>query len=268
MSEQSNVALIDLDATLLDMQYRVTDERIYPTVQRLQQKGWRIGLSSDTPYEGLKIWQDRFGMRGPMIAERGAIVVNNDTVRYDEATAAAFARTTQAAAEIATKRYVFWQGNPVEAMRGGLRIGEPGDTAVLLNNLRRCSFSYFVRRVETDGALRIANDRTAAVAAEFRDCYPDFADVEEDVNDDYGIVIVSRASTTKRHGTQQLMGSLGVNRVAMLGNSMGDYIGEDIADQFAVGNADPPYADLSVYQAPSPYTTGVCELLEYLESRS
>lgn len=267
MSEQK-VALIDLDGTLLDMQYQVTDERIYSTVQRLQDSGWQIGLSSDTPYAGLKLWQDRFGMQGPMIAERGALVAVGDSLLYDKEQAAAFAAATQAAAAIATQRYVFWEGNPVEALRQGLRVGDPGDTVVLLNNLRQCSLSYFVRQAGKDGELAIANDRTAAVAAELRATYPDFADLEEDVNDDYGIVIVSRTGTTKRAGTQKLMSALGVERVAMLGNSMGDYIGEDIAAQLAVGNADVPYARLSACQASGTFTTGVVELLEYLEGQA
>jgi hypothetical protein len=78
MSESLDVskrlALFDLDGTLINESYQVTDDGIYQAIQQAQDAGWRVGLSSDTPYEPLAAWRDKFGMNGPIIAENGAVV--------------------------------------------------------------------------------------------------------------------------------------------------------------------------------------------------
>ncbi len=51
------VAMIDIDGTLIDKAYAVTDDRIYGAIQDAQNEGWKIGLSSDTPHETMQEWQ-------------------------------------------------------------------------------------------------------------------------------------------------------------------------------------------------------------------
>lgn len=71
---KNKLVLIDLDKTLIDTNYQPNDGRINSEIKRLQNGGWQLGLSSDTPLLTLQRWSDIFGMSGPIIAERGALI--------------------------------------------------------------------------------------------------------------------------------------------------------------------------------------------------
>lgn len=72
------VAMIDIDGTLINNSYAITDEHIYDAIQDAQKEGWTLGLSSDTPHETMQGWHKEFGMNGPIIAEKGAFVSHNN----------------------------------------------------------------------------------------------------------------------------------------------------------------------------------------------
>ncbi|HSX16210.1 MAG TPA: hypothetical protein VLF40_05440 [Candidatus Saccharimonadales bacterium] len=46
------IALLDVDGTLIDARYEVTDPAIYPTIAAAQDEGWTIGLNSELPTSG------------------------------------------------------------------------------------------------------------------------------------------------------------------------------------------------------------------------
>lgn len=50
-------------------------------------------------------------------------------------------------------------------------------------------------------------------------------------------------------------------QVAMIGNSMGDFIGHDIALHYAVSNASKEFKDKAIYVANLPLTSGVMEII-------
>jgi hydroxymethylpyrimidine pyrophosphatase-like HAD family hydrolase len=261
------VALVDLDGTLIDQDYRVADDRIYGAITDAQSAGWQIGLSSDTPYEALTLWKERFGMNGPVIAEKGAVVEAGGQLAYDNESAAAFSASRLAIEQALRCQPGFrlWSGDPVEALRENIVIGEPGEVAVLMNGLRSCSLSFSIRRVTTDSRLALDDQETKAVAEVARQFYPDFSDLEEEINPDYGIVIVSRSQNAKRAGTLRVMAVMGLRRVAMIGNSMGDYLGNDnLAVHYAVGDATPEFKRIANYTAKDCTTSGVIEILEKL----
>ena len=63
--------LIDLDKTLIDPQYQITDESVIGEIERVQSLGWNLGLSSDTALEPLKIWRKRFHLNDITRSVRG-----------------------------------------------------------------------------------------------------------------------------------------------------------------------------------------------------
>lgn len=262
----NKLILVDLDKTLIDTNYEITDPGVFEAIQDAQADGWTVGLSSDTPYEALALWRERFGMNGPIIAEKGAVVAADDSPEYDREEAAIYAGARNDIVQrLGDLGIPFWLGNPVEALRDGLRLGAAGETVVLLNNLRQCSLSFSVRRVDEDGALRNDPEATQAMDEVLRDTYPAFDDLTLDVNPAYGIVIASRDRYNKRTGTQRLLAAMGLTgKVAMIGDSMGDFVGPDVAVQYAVSNASQEYADKAAYRASQPIASGVVEILRRL----
>jgi hydroxymethylpyrimidine pyrophosphatase-like HAD family hydrolase len=268
MKHIENLALLDLDGTLIGDDYQTTDDAIGETIQSAQNAGWSIGLHSDTPYEALELWRERFGMNGPIIAEKGAVIELAGKVSLDDSTANAIDVARQNITRYAQDRGIaVWSGNPVEAIREGLQYGEPGQTVMLINALSRCSLRFFVRTCQPDGRLAIDDVRTQAVISDFRPLFPEFPDLTEDNNPTFGLMIAARGNITKRHGAQQLMARLGISRCVMIGNSMSDYLGNDIADHFAVGNASTEYQAVAT-TVPEELTHGCVAILRTLAERS
>ena len=258
------LAMIDLDATLINRQYQVTDPGIYEAIAETIAAGWTISLNSDTPLQPLEQWRKHFGTNGPIIAERGAVVEMPVGAYMDsgdvQRVASARDHLTERLLELSVTT---WTGNPVEAVRAGLRMQPGAKIAVLINGFSQCSLRYHVRAVAADGSLRQDRDVFEFVYDSCKDVRPAFTegDLRIDANPDYSMVIMSKMSDTKRLGTQKLLSWHKPMRTVMIGNSMTDYIGSDCAEHYAVANAILDFKHQSVYVAGAPMTAGVVEIL-------
>ncbi len=260
---EEKLALIDLDGTLLGANYQVTTPVIYETIEAAQTSGWTIGMSSDTPHEAMKLWHQRFGMNGPIIAEKGAVVDCCGRLQYNAADSEQYSKACTSLSDyFRSQGLVVWEGNPVEALRQGIKIGKPGETAVLLSNQRLASIGLFIREVDEAGDLIINNELSESLVEAARDFYPDFDDIAEDFNRNHGLVIVSRTETTKRQGTLLLAQAIDMGRIAMIGNSLADYVGQDIAMHYAVNDSTPEFKEKADYIARAELTAGVDEILQ------
>lgn len=256
------VALIDLDGTLIDASYRITDDTIGQTIHEAQEAGWTLGLSSDSPYEALETWRKRLGLNGPVLAENGGLVAINDRQSYDTEEAATFEASRNAfTLALQDAGMDVWCGNPVEALRNGRPLGSAGRPLVLINVLRKVSLGFFVRQVQADTALAIDTDTTEAVIEMGRTHYPPFDDLLEDINHEYGILIARRRHVDKRLGSLVLTDDYGISQFAMIGNSASDYVGSDIALHYAVANSSQDLKSRADYTSPHPITSGVKDIL-------
>jgi hydroxymethylpyrimidine pyrophosphatase-like HAD family hydrolase len=258
----NRVALMDIDGTLIDAKYKVTDPGIYAAIQDAKDAGWTIGLSSDTPYDTMRERAIQFGVTdGPLICEKGGLVSHGDwAVEPTEGLSEAFRTSRQRiAGHLAAQGLVVWHGNPADVLEG--KFGEPGDDVVLVNTRRQYGISFYFREVDSQGNLQMNESLTDRAVAEMSPFYPDFDDLDEDKNHECGILIVNRLRVTKRIGTQALMQHLGVQEVAMIGNSYADYLGDDIAVHYAVGDSDGKYKAVADYTASAPLTAGSAEIL-------
>lgn len=268
-SPEERVALIDLDGTIIDNDYEITCSHFTETVKMAQRLGWRVGLSSDTPYEAMCERRDEFSMNGPIIAEKGAVVEDFDgTLHFDSSISDEYASSKAAIREyFFSEGVTLWEGNPVAAIRTRMQIGNDGEVVALLSNERRCSLAVFLRRASETG-LELGNgeDLMQQHIGQIRELYPTEHSIFEDLNTDYGLLIVSDARANKRVGTQKLQQLSGIGRIAMIGNSAADYVGSDIAAHYAVQDATPEFSALADYTASHPLTRGVTEILSELVS--
>src|SRR5689334_10074037 len=141
----NKLALNDIDGTLINQDYLVTDSRINEYISHVQSAGWVLGLSSDTPLEAMETWKSRFGLNGPLVAEKGAMVKDATLSIVDDVSLNHFSEAKILIEDyLLNQQHILWKGNPVEAIRDNIQIGSPGEIVVLLNTLRQCSLSIFV----------------------------------------------------------------------------------------------------------------------------
>jgi len=264
--------LVDLDKTLIDSNYQITNQGIFDEITRVQSLGWQIGLSSDTPLESLKVWRGRFGMNGPILAERGAviwspgkpeIVINPEAEQFFTSLRLALIQ------QLAFNRINFFHGDVTQFIRNKPVLNEMVDPRlILIQAYRRCSLNFYGKKILPDGALDIDNNltkQTVELTNRLMETPP--FEVEEDYNPDYGICIFSPKQMTKRLGTIRLLTDLDLKKVGIIGDSTTDIVGIDIAFHYAVGNAKPEFKNNSVFVAQNSYTSGVIEILKLIKNR-
>ena len=255
--------LLDKDLTLVDHSYNITDVGIFDAIQNIQSSGWTIGLNSDTPLDVLKHDAQELGLNGPIIAERGAIVNFDERTIVNEEDMEMFSHSKEALITLLQE-----VGIPTES-HNGLEIfeqikapGTPHDTKVFFNNSRQLSIGMFFRSYDEYGVPYIDEEFTTEIAQELMPLYPNFDDLLVDLNHEYGILILSRDSSHKRPGTMQYMQELGFTQIGMVGNSISDFIGNDIALHYAVGNSTEEFKKNADYIAEGTITSGVIEILD------
>ncbi len=262
---RDRVVLLDIDGTLIDVNYQVTDSRIYPAIQEAQEAGWVIGLSSDTPHETMVEQAKQFGIKdGPLVSEKGGQVTSKD--RIIETTPelkGSFRLSRERIVEfLASAGFVVRLGNPVDVLQQP--FGSPGEPVAVVNTRREFSMSIYFRRVSEDGGFIKSPEVIESAMDEIRRLYPDYDDLEEDVNHEYGLIIVNRQIVTKRLGTQALMAEMGLSQVAMVGNSFADYLGKDIALHYAVADAKDEFKRVANFISELPLTAGAAEIISLI----
>lgn len=265
---QDRLFLLDLDETLIDKNYQFTKSGIREKVAALKELGWQVGLSSDTPLEALEIWQHKIGSDGPLIFEKGAAVKYDHQCQRAEGSSLDFIKSRIALeSELRKKGILVWKGNPVDAIRNGITFENSNHRqVVLVNSLRRYSLSIHPREVDANGQIHLNDQLTQEIAQLTMPLLPEEIELDLDINLAYGIFIAAGKNTTKRVGTQLLLSEMRMKKVGMVGNSMSDFVGGDIALHYAVANASQDLKDRSVYIAQDPLTAGVMEILSLAES--
>lgn len=259
------VALLDIDGTLINDRYQFTDSGIGEAVANAEARGWKVGLSSDTPYEAMLNWKKKIGANGPVIAENGAVVEADSSLHYNKDAAGKFNATYDGFKKhCAELPLTLWEGNPVESLRADSLTRAPGETIVMLNNLRRCSFSFYVRGVNQSNELVVDNQKLDRLITIARAYFPVAVELTEDFNVEFGLLILGLKSTNKREGTKQLLRRQRIGKIAMIGNSSNDFVGHDLAEHYAVSNASPEFKGKAKYVSPHSTTTGVIDILNSL----
>ncbi|MCL4373570.1 MAG: HAD hydrolase family protein [Candidatus Marsarchaeota archaeon] len=261
---------MDLDATLIDRNYEFTAplRQLRGVVESLENRGWKIGLSSDTPLRVLLDWENEIGLNGPVVAENGQLLmVDGKTIVKDRTIPIEFGKMFKYVQTLldAAKITVWSDGDPVAKIRSGEPIGERGETVVMLNPLRICSLGLFVRTNDGTHFRFPSRDEYNRVLEVIKPVLEWQAiSTHNDLSAEDGVIIIAPQGRNKRDGAKLLMQELGLEQICMVGNSMSDYLGDDIALHYAVGNASNEFKDKAVCIAENDTTGGVIEILTKL----
>lgn len=266
---QDKLFLIDLDKTLIDANYNLTDTDILSEISRVQDLGWQIGLSSDTPLEPLQIWANKFGIKGPILAEKGSVLYIPNNGEFILSDTEIFFNNLKKSfiQELFTKKIPYIHGDATQFIRNNPKLLDMTDQRIVaINAYRRCSFSFFTRKINREGILE-KDPQFARKVEEFTTPLWSGASysLTVDSNPEYGIYILSPEDVTKRSGTLKMMEILSLNKIGVIGDSKGDIIGNDIALHYAVGNATEDLTKIADYKAQTNYTSGVIEILKLIK---
>lgn len=256
---------LDLDMTLIDQSYQITDSAIFTKIRKLQGEGWQIGLNSNTPLEPLLVWMEYFGMKGPVIAEKGAVTYDGGNAMFDNRLAElmqGYREAIRRHLEIANIQWL--SGNPVDIIRENKFDKLQPGPLVLLNTTRRCSLDFYIREVTSSGNITVNPQITMNIVGELRKTYPQIDDFDEDLNHERGAFLVMRRGQAKRMGTKFFMENRGLTQVGIIGDSMNDFLGEDIAVHYAVSNAKEDFKDRASFVSRFPMTKGCLDILARL----
>jgi hydroxymethylpyrimidine pyrophosphatase-like HAD family hydrolase len=268
--------LIDLDETLVDCQYQLTADAslLHQSIRDAQRLGYKVGINSDSSLATLQHRAREFAMQGPLVAERGGTIATDadanpiytvsQNINFQNLRDAFIARMTSCEQ---AQDWLVLCGN-VNAFANRLPDIPEAETsarfAVLINTLRKASFSCFAR--ERDGnswalgkqSLSAAYSELKHVAARFPELW-ESRDLE--INERSGILIFHHTETRKLKCVGYLCENTGYNKIYMIGDSMGDFMDDERVIHCAVGNASAEYRSHCSMVAQAAHTAGVTELI-------
>ncbi len=269
----NKLAFLDLDRTLIDSNYELNMplDEFRAFAETLQSKGVSVGLCSDSAVITLRQWQDKLGLKGPIVAERGAVIWDSEQnteliLDFDQTEwfsdfrkdfiSELMRNFPQSSIFIGDATHFF------KSSRGDLTSSQ----IFAINGFRKASFSFFALKMnqekkvlEPDSDLLVA---ASLIAEKLLSHYKKAKnDLFWDENPEYGILILHDKDTHKRAGISKLISQLLPNQTVMVGDSMSDFLDLPEVLQFAVGNADSDYMQKSDYIAHGHLTRGVIECL-------
>ncbi len=279
----ASLVLVDLDKTLIDGTYKLNTDiaPLQRAITRVQSHGGLVGLFSDSAMPTLEKYATEFGMHGPIIAERGAIMRtytkngNHDTISRPE-----FFKQKQntmlllrdkLVSKLSTDCHTLLvigdvialsqQKNPVAYTPKSFVT-----RVILLNSLRQHSISFYVR---TAGGF-CEQEFTAHTVAELEEIVGEksLSKYWFDVNNECGICIMHYAETSKPGAVSAIKNAFPQRQIYMIGDSMSDFLDSEDVIQCAVDNAAHAYQDRCQLHSRNDLTRGVIDLLEQIATQS
>ncbi|MDP2631751.1 MAG: HAD hydrolase family protein [Candidatus Uhrbacteria bacterium] len=272
----SNI-LLDLHDTLTDSRYRLLGSGIRSAIANVIDRGYTIGINSDSSFEACRTLYEQLGLNGPIICENGAglsIDGISEVLSAFTQDASRFVNLRSTFISLCGRHSSDLHVSSLEGMsfvQGGdllIKIGHHFRDVILVNPFRRWSLCFYARRHDC-GKFDFSPELLGWGVDVLRGHVAEddrFGDLWWDINHDYGICIVHDASTHKKRGVAKLLEKTASDSLIMIGNSMSDFVGDARVRQFAVANASEEYKARCELVASEPLTLGVAELLNCLPS--
>lgn len=257
----------------------INDQRIFDWIKRFQAAGWAVGLNSDRSIEQLQFYAKAFGTTGPIIGEKGNIVLfpgskfpsidPKITNIFDMVFAELVLRLRH---ELTENQVILGNPSTVLLQLNGCQPDQPF-TVVVINTTRKTSFAINVKRVTKTGLLpdRVMLQRICRTVEDiFQNKF--HIDPWTDINYDvYSSAIYHLPQASKANGVATLLKEGYTPPVVMVGDSMSDFMfmgpKQEPVIHLAVGNADPAYKEKCVYSARHHRTKGVVQCLSWLSKQ-
>jgi hydroxymethylpyrimidine pyrophosphatase-like HAD family hydrolase len=255
---------LDLDMTLIDESRRMNDRSIPACVKQLQQRGWSVGLNSNTPLEPLLVWMQYFGMTGSFIAEKGGVFYHQGRAVFDEGLANQIQVSREAIKQrLRSMNVQLLLGNPTDVLREYAFTSMQPGPLVILDTVRKSSVNFYVREVTPKKRLVINFELAKTLVDAVRSLYRDVPNLKEKIDVVNGTLLAMQGGQSKRTGIRAFMMEAKLTQVGMIGDSMNDYLG-DLAVHYAVGNATKDFQEKAVFVSKFPMAQGCKDIMKKL----
>lgn len=276
------LVLLDVDQTIIDKNYSLTVplEKFRESVTCAQSEGVVIGLNSDSALSTLSSRMASYGLHGPVIAEKGALLLHRaglvEPLYLDEKLKQYELFRNAIVQEILQRNSESCQYLLVAGDVNGLVNQLPNlppasnsaEFAIIVNGLRKCSLGLWSRRRKMDGTWVIDSTALDDMISHIERIGIRFSDIwgtrDIDRNEQYGIYIAHDKSTNKARAVDHLIRDEVFDQIFMVGDSMSDWLDDPRVTQCAVENASDEYKKKCSMVALSPRTAGVIELLDLI----
>lgn len=263
-----NVVLIDLDHTLVDENYQLTDETVKEVIAERRREGWIVGLNANAPLRTqLNRW-NQLGMNGPIVVERGAAVWFPDEAFVELCRSKNIVQKAKEAIlghiqELDETLLI--HGDATGFLRNIHEVpGVSNSRLVAINGLRLFSIAFHVRRIEKEtGRLHVDVDLAEKVIEELRKYFPITDTLSEgQLETDYGFFHIDPIDVSKATGATKAFNDIHASRRVVIGDHIEDYV-ED-AEVYAVANASQDLKNKADKVSVASYASGVKEILASL----
>jgi hydroxymethylpyrimidine pyrophosphatase-like HAD family hydrolase len=281
----STIVLIDIDGTIFDREYKLTvDENAFrKAILNAQKQGVLVGVSSDSAPNTIARLMHRYGMDGPLVAEKGAVVYMN-VDKYYEALCVAGHRSATLFELVRLKFIQIWTSHGHIALVGDVNNvsrhieqlvcnEQRGTMLLLVNGYRTASLSFYAYEAtqnkelllwkRSPKALRVALQMSMKVLQTTSILRKDLL---TDMNASYGICIIHKKQTAKKEALPTLRKVYGTIPIAVIGDSSTDDHTDKTVYHCAVSNASSEYKSRCAFVASRSYTAGVIDALKHIRN--
>lgn len=266
--------LLDVDKTMIDQNFRLTDSEVLLQIKKMIEAGWQIGLNSDRPFLQLSAFRRQWRLNGPLICEMGNAVYSAADERplfEDDFLRRQFNELfLEVIAEIREKypKVTILIGDIPEilSLLDSIPSAKP-ESYILVSGQRRFSFGLNVR-MKISGRLipeKALLKRTAEISVRlFSEIFRHAARAIIDYND-YGSCILHSPRANKAKGFAVLKNHCVYSAVVVIGDSQADYISDPGVVHCGVANAEDAFKRECCFVASQTFSAGVRECLDWVE---
>ena len=276
LQSTKGIILCDLNETILSPQNQLTVSLsdFSDCIARADNAGFVVGLCSDSSFDTLVEYAERFGMHGPLIIEKGAAYAMSKqckpSVSCPKKTKIfpSLRNAFISALEFRKRAYpyhiVCGDANRIVEDTSQFASAKNGDVMIAVNGLRKFSFSFYVRKRVNGEWIRDPYQlfEIKRLALSVYDLLARWRNIDIDCNNHYGICIFHSESTSKRFGVNCMLRNSGKLPLHMIGDSIADHLSLRGVLQYAVANANDAYKKKCNRIATRPFTEGVIELID------
>jgi len=266
------IFLIDLDLTLIDVDYKPTIPltRFRECIEELDSQGHVFCLNSDSPLQILSDWKEVFGFHGPIIFEKGASIYfpnGEEVATIDEHIDwASFKRSVERilreiepslrVIEVDYRKY--FQGEETWPTRNGL--------VSVISPFRRHSFGMHLQKVNGSTTVKIDPELFQDIMRRMYSGLQKEFDLDLlalDANSTYSVFIAYESFVRKSCAIPLLRTAYPRATIIAIGDGSTDAELKDTVDElWAVGNAVNDLKKVAKRVSEKSITGGVLELLE------
>jgi len=254
-----NAIFLDLNGTLITSntgELNSTSQEIAETIGATEEKGWSIGLCSDSPHLVLKEWGQARGIKGPVVSENGRLLDNEPIFSQTPS----ILQDRGVVEEWAKKKGLSIFSDVTAPEFGG---SQPNDTGIAFGAGRVCSTSVFCFKqgLAYPGLTIELGAFLEELDVGSIDCSPQ-----------HGFIAIHEAGDF-RCIKGRILRAIGYalyllgRECWMVGDSLSDIVSAPALCKFAsVGNAQETVKQAADLVAESSYTKGVLELIRAISS--